>query len=486
MKVLIIGRDQTCDIVINDTCVNPFHAQIIKHDNGTVTVVDLGSALGTFVNGNRISTEHSLKSNDELRIGNNQILWQQWLKINNGPHMLILTLIPASLIIAVSVLLICLSIYNRRVVTYDNRYPAYADFEEMLDGEICQFSAVSGQCILVFDYAIPFRKEQKLIKKNGGIVVAQNPQLHYYLVATEKGREASFINQMSQLQEVKFVSYNTREELKSTDVRILDNYPKSTLIPSHGEMVSKLVGESNKNSLFNIEENHIGHFNLNEVLEYIAAQLNNNSKDLKIFTLAIGPQFSAKTTMWNDLDEKTSKSFKHLYINELKSITKLISNCSEANFLIVKAAGNEGITNMEENVLKELFESLTAKEQHVYANHILLAGVNDSRYSISLGNDIKTESGVRNFVRVDISGQPVSVSGSSASAAIVSGWLAELGADYEMDASELIDALTVQCSKSKDITFDKLKESVSEMPIKIVADKKWNAKKKWQNRERSS
>lgn len=59
MKVLSIGRDESCDIVINDpdSVVSRKHALLKLYPTGKMEIVDL-STNGTFVNGNMISKNH--------------------------------------------------------------------------------------------------------------------------------------------------------------------------------------------------------------------------------------------------------------------------------------------------------------------------------------------------------------------------------------------------------------------------------------------
>jgi diguanylate cyclase (GGDEF)-like protein len=65
---LILGRDEGCDICINDDSVSRRHACIQPMPNG-FGVLDLQSTNGTFVNDTRI-TLHQLKDGDYVRIGN--------------------------------------------------------------------------------------------------------------------------------------------------------------------------------------------------------------------------------------------------------------------------------------------------------------------------------------------------------------------------------------------------------------------------------
>ena len=64
----IIGRSEACQIRVDDPMVSAAHAEIIRTDDGTYHVRDLGSRRGTFV-GNRKVTEARLRHGDELMIG---------------------------------------------------------------------------------------------------------------------------------------------------------------------------------------------------------------------------------------------------------------------------------------------------------------------------------------------------------------------------------------------------------------------------------
>lgn len=50
---IVIGRDATCDIVINDAEISRRHAKMTMQETGYV-LEDLGSTNGTFVDGQRL------------------------------------------------------------------------------------------------------------------------------------------------------------------------------------------------------------------------------------------------------------------------------------------------------------------------------------------------------------------------------------------------------------------------------------------------
>jgi pSer/pThr/pTyr-binding forkhead associated (FHA) protein len=80
MKVITIGRSEENDVTINDMHASRHHLQIIQHDDGHFTLSDFGSTNGTFVNGQKISGEIPLDTNDFVRIGNTSIPWRMYFE----------------------------------------------------------------------------------------------------------------------------------------------------------------------------------------------------------------------------------------------------------------------------------------------------------------------------------------------------------------------------------------------------------------------
>ena len=65
--VLLIGRDERCDIVIVDRQVSRQHASITLEEDSYV-VRDLDSKNGTFVNGQELGAPYALQDGDEIQI----------------------------------------------------------------------------------------------------------------------------------------------------------------------------------------------------------------------------------------------------------------------------------------------------------------------------------------------------------------------------------------------------------------------------------
>lgn len=65
-----IGRDPANDLAIESFGLSRLHARIDRRNDGGLTVTDLGSTNGTFVNGERITGTQPLAEHDVLRFGN--------------------------------------------------------------------------------------------------------------------------------------------------------------------------------------------------------------------------------------------------------------------------------------------------------------------------------------------------------------------------------------------------------------------------------
>lgn len=84
MKVIIVGREASCDIEVNDAKVSRQHLQIVMNDGGQVSVIDLNSTNGTLVNGKRIQGECKVSQNDTIQVGDTVLPWQLILQKLTG------------------------------------------------------------------------------------------------------------------------------------------------------------------------------------------------------------------------------------------------------------------------------------------------------------------------------------------------------------------------------------------------------------------
>jgi two-component system cell cycle response regulator len=67
-KTVRIGRDATCQIILDDPHISRMHAEIAHRGTNEILIRDLGSTNGIFVNGKRV-TEQTLLDGDKILIG---------------------------------------------------------------------------------------------------------------------------------------------------------------------------------------------------------------------------------------------------------------------------------------------------------------------------------------------------------------------------------------------------------------------------------
>ena len=67
-REMTIGRDKGCDIQIPDRQVSRFHLRIIPSENSGISIKDLDSKNGTFVNGKKAAGLCKLKDGDQIKI----------------------------------------------------------------------------------------------------------------------------------------------------------------------------------------------------------------------------------------------------------------------------------------------------------------------------------------------------------------------------------------------------------------------------------
>jgi pSer/pThr/pTyr-binding forkhead associated (FHA) protein len=65
---LVIGREQICDLILDETTVSAEHARLSFH-HGNWWVKDLDSRNGTYLNSELLSTQVVLTTGDEIQLG---------------------------------------------------------------------------------------------------------------------------------------------------------------------------------------------------------------------------------------------------------------------------------------------------------------------------------------------------------------------------------------------------------------------------------
>lgn len=83
-KVIIAGRGESCDLIIQNATVSRKHAKLSMGSDSKFYVEDLASTNGTFVNGVRITKTAWVTSTDDVRFGSEKLDWQNVKQLLQG------------------------------------------------------------------------------------------------------------------------------------------------------------------------------------------------------------------------------------------------------------------------------------------------------------------------------------------------------------------------------------------------------------------
>ncbi len=64
----VLGRSDEADLVLQDPYASDFHMRLVAQDSG-LTLHDLGSTNGTYVNGRRVTAPTQLRRGDTIQVG---------------------------------------------------------------------------------------------------------------------------------------------------------------------------------------------------------------------------------------------------------------------------------------------------------------------------------------------------------------------------------------------------------------------------------
>ncbi len=65
---VVIGRSEEADVFLDDPYASTFHMRLTMEE-GSLTVADLGTTNGTYVNGRRVTTPMTLSTGDSVQVG---------------------------------------------------------------------------------------------------------------------------------------------------------------------------------------------------------------------------------------------------------------------------------------------------------------------------------------------------------------------------------------------------------------------------------
>ena len=171
MKTIKIGRANVNDVIINDTSVSREHALLLVENGGVVTIRDLNSANGTFVNGVKI-TEENLSEGDEVKLGIYRFNWESILDPNSSVNKMNEDYSKFDIKRKIT---IGRSLSNNIVLPFDDVSSLHAEILQMQNGDIFIVDKRSSNGTVVNGIKI----ESKKINKGDQVFIAEGHKLEW-------------------------------------------------------------------------------------------------------------------------------------------------------------------------------------------------------------------------------------------------------------------------------------------------------------------
>lgn len=492
MKVVTIGRSSSNNVRIDDPYVGRYHCQIVQHDDGSFTIVDMNSTNGTFVNGKRIYGEVPLLPSDVLTIGHSNLNWMLYYSSKQKSKALPIVLgSVGGALLLVLVLLLMFKLGSDKAFAFKGEYPNAVPVD-MIDDDGTPYiiEAIEGQVCVWFDEGVSFKTARKSIRLSGGKIVAQIPDKGYYLAKAPTDRVQLFLDKIEREPNVDWAYPNMLSYPCVVNNYILDNFysnKKDVDTTPHGLVVQKALQEygsniplkpyniGNKNGRSMCTTKKLGDMCVNSeffALDSISMLTNNGP----IFiNMSYGPSLPERKNpngdseyyRWNMATKEEKRAYQIGYQKTIKKTIQNLKPLEGKDYVVVVAAGNEGVKSFDEDIITYLRKSLTSEELEVMDKHFLLVTAAEkekgNRY---YSNEMEANHYDPWVTQVDISNfkyKGKKWNGTSFAAPRAAGILSSVANEKNLTGAEVLKYARETTLNSRDhhtLTYESLKETV--------------------------
>ena len=403
MKVITVGRSHDNDVRIDDPYVGRHHCQIVQHDNGMFTIVDMNSTNGTYVNGRRVFGEIHLQPNDTVIIGHTNLTWMNYfptvpLQSDSNSYVLPIVLgsVGGALLLALVLILTVFKFGSEKVFAFKGECPdAVAVNMVNEDGVPYTIDAIEGQVCVWFEEGTPYKTAMKSIKASGGRIVAQIPENGYYLVEVPADKVQVFLKRITKENYVDWAYPNLVYYPCLAKNYILDNfYPnkskKNKDDTPHGVIVqfamlqcdsgSPLdtfnIGTKNGKSMKTTLKWRVPMSSTDNLAFASSAIASSPDSGPIIINMSFGPYLrQRKDTVqyyWEEATIEEKKDYKERYLNSIRSIIENAKKLKGKDYIIVKSAGNNGVKKFDDEIISYLRDNLRPDELEIMDKHFII------------------------------------------------------------------------------------------------------------------
>ena len=361
------------------------------------------------------------------------------------------------------------------------------------DGETYTVEAISGQVVFFAEDAEVFHVNEICAEYNCK-VISSIPEIGYYLFEVDAGTEGNFINKIQEQFTCRFVYPNAIYYPCALKAFVLDDFMEKS--PSshatHGEMVSysmnKIGNYNGDRNLINVARlnyrNQSYYLSHNRIIEELYSIIHQASDDDKIvINMSFGPGFDYNYWTDPEVTDYAKKSYKNSCAKSILEFLSVVESFVKKDFVIVKAAGNEGIKDFGGEIIDHIFHviendnDLRQSRKELYKtilneSFIFVSAKDDDFKEYS--NDMAPGEYNPLVTAVDISSLEYKnagrIHGTSFAAPGLAGMIATLIDSYDISAEEALALVreTTKLSSDNVIDFNTLEKKVKKYTALIT------------------
>lgn len=296
-------------------------------------------------------------------------------------------------VVATIVLVLFFFLGRSKEFQFEGEYPPIVTVElENDEGRPYTIEAIEGQVCVWFKDNVSYREAKREIKNAGGKIVAQIPDIGYYLVQLPEDEVKSFLLKINQAPDIEWAFPNMISHPCEAHNYLLDNFYADTSnkrdTTSHGRVVTEALtrcGTTSPLQPYNIgvpdgngicikkRKNSTCTNNAVFAVKDIASLPHDNPI---IINMSFGPSLPERKDTdiyyWVAATDKERMDYKEQYLKSIRDIIHVVKPLKNTDFIITKAAGNEGVKVFDAAIISYLRSKLEPDELEILDKHILL------------------------------------------------------------------------------------------------------------------
>ena len=340
---------------------------------------------GAMAYNRRRTNMKNLQENDSSEKSKRRIKWWMWLIMAGVAALLTLALVKLN---------------SGKVIPYKGDYPD-AVTVELLDeeGNPYTIDAIAGQICVWFDGDVSYREAKKAISKSGGKIVAQIPNIGYYLVEVPPHETRDFLSKMHGTNGIEWAFLNMVSYPSEANTYILDNYysrrsnaedttPHGVMVQFALEQVSadspgKAYNIGTKNGKSMCVSDDKDAMCTNNVVFAINEIASSSIDGPIIINMSFGPYLRQREDSvryyWGSATDEEKQDYQQRFLKNIRNIIQAVKPLSGKDYVVTKSAGNNGVKVFDAAIITYLQENLEPEELEVLDKHFLIVTAGETR-----------------------------------------------------------------------------------------------------------